>query len=467
MTHNPQSDVYEYWTGIAADSFSSDGLITVDATVYGNDGGTRTLETLTFTVNPNGTLPRPQAWVDADVGSDTTGTVNDESRAYATIGRAIQGIRLWRRAQGYGDNADGGIVLLKPGTDSNPAIHLSATGEIWSEIPVANEWVTVTAAPGGTRANTILRAGANPFFDIRLMAFKGITLTREGSGGFVYGPLSQGPSMSVWVHDCSAIGLDLWTWASYVISHDIGAHYYTGTRITNSSFAVPPRSSKLCRGLTIEHIGNDAFQEVPMVVNCTVDDVDPGPTGWHANAWQYWTDAGPNNTIVYNLRATGLRYEGIRAGGIDYTTFASNVAFVNVYLDLEGTIYPGGGMSAWFHPTDHLLLWNCTFRDQDFEIFHASEIRNFDVRGNVFQRVLHNVTTFSQDVWDQNHFVDPTGLLAVTPGTNVTTGNPVLDLDGRPGVGSPLVNRLSPLKVNVDAGNQERLTPGDLGAFED
>ena len=43
MSYNDQSNVYEYWLPISAASFTTDGPITVNATVYGGDGGKRTL----------------------------------------------------------------------------------------------------------------------------------------------------------------------------------------------------------------------------------------------------------------------------------------------------------------------------------------------------------------------------------------------------------------------------------------
>ncbi|HRX87255.1 MAG TPA: hypothetical protein P5572_19690, partial [Phycisphaerae bacterium] len=79
MTYNDQHDVWEYWVPISASEFTSDGQVTVEATVVGNDGGIRDknttpgngLEALTLYVNPRGSLPRNVAWVDSSSGSDS------------------------------------------------------------------------------------------------------------------------------------------------------------------------------------------------------------------------------------------------------------------------------------------------------------------------------------------------------------------------------------------------------------
>ncbi len=72
MTHNAQTNVYEYWFPLNADSFSTNGVFTIQATAYGKDGGILTLPTYSFVVNATGTLAVPKAWVSTS-GNNTTG----------------------------------------------------------------------------------------------------------------------------------------------------------------------------------------------------------------------------------------------------------------------------------------------------------------------------------------------------------------------------------------------------------
>ena len=64
--------------------------------------------------------------------------------------------------------------------------------------------------------------------------------------------------------------------------------------------------------------------------------------------------------------------------------------------------------------------------------------------------------------WDTNHYCRG----AMQPGTNKTSGPPMLSPTGRPQPGSPLLRRLNPLVVPFDAAFKPRPTPGAVGAFE-
>ena len=135
MHLNGRTGVYEYWTPIAAGDHPEGGSFQIGATAYGNDGGKRALPPLALVSNPNGSLPRREAWVDADDGDDGAGVTGDPQRPFATIGRAMDGIRLWMKAQGHGDRADGGIVRLRPGN------HAMSNGGIWREIRTVDHFV--------------------------------------------------------------------------------------------------------------------------------------------------------------------------------------------------------------------------------------------------------------------------------------------------------------------------------------
>jgi len=382
-------------------------------------------------------------------------------------------------AHGYGDKADGGIVRLKPGD------HRFENGGV-SSVPVVDEWLTITTADGGTVDNTRI-IGRTSIPTIKLLRCKGVTLQSPQPGHAVIKDV--GTDSDVWVDGCKLLGSGRWSPQSNPIGYGATV-WYTDCSITNVDFATP--NGVFARGLTIEHIGNDSFQLCPMVVHCTVDDLDPGATGWHGDAWQ-WYGGGPFNAIVYGLRATGLHYQSVftRAQGIDDVPPNPpfhGLALVNCYFELADPIYSGGGGGAIRISGDHLVMWHCTFvpsasREHLIGIYNDDfadgapapvTITNFSVKGCYFDRLWLNTpggdVDFSQ--WDRNHYAhaEPGAwgvakAFTVTPGTNVTTGVGYLDDFGLPVAGSPLVDRIDPPLVPVDARGTVRAA-ADVGAYE-
>jgi hypothetical protein len=110
MTYNERTDVYEYWVPLKGSDFSTNGAFTMQAAVYGADGGRRTLETLPLMVNATGTLPQPKAWV-SKTGSDATGVINNSSRPFLTLKAAVSAIQ-----GANGGKSDGAIIYLFAGT---------------------------------------------------------------------------------------------------------------------------------------------------------------------------------------------------------------------------------------------------------------------------------------------------------------------------------------------------------------
>ncbi|UCC30687.1 MAG: hypothetical protein JSU86_00115 [Phycisphaerales bacterium] len=495
MTYNDQTDVYEYWIPISADSFASDGPITVEATVHGVDGGIRDkntgggglgLDPLSLLVNPTGGLPRPEAWVDLD-GDDSTGRVNSPTQPFLTIGKAVDKIREWMNANGHGNKADGGLVHLNTGT------HLMSAGGIWSEIPTVGEWVTITTAAGGTKGNTrIATGGSAPH--TKLTKVEGITLQSTREFGYIF--KSPRPEM-LWVHDCDIIGGGRWVVRSNPVDPGLKHKWFTNVYIYDTAFAVG--GGRLARNVRIEHIGDDIFQNHPLGINIDATGIDPGSTYWHADVWQRHGCSAPRNTILYNVRAADVHYQGLM---LRWTTSVSPVrtcsgvpppadmAFVNVYIEFGDPIRPGsaggggGGSNLWMIPAEHVLLWHCAFVSpsadsgafaiyDDNPVGQDTVITEFDVRGTVFSRAKISAASVDTSSWDANHYVhtsvppEPDGkYFTVTPGSNITTGDPMLDTFGRPLSMSPLLNRVGPLLAPTDADGKPRDSLGDVGAYE-
>ena len=271
MTLNPQTGVWEYWVSLSVSEFSSDGVISVEAKVVGKDGGIRDqstgggnlgLDALIFVVNPKGTLPQAQAWVDL-AGNDSTGAVNDSAKPFKTIGRAIDSIRKWRLAAGNGNNADSGIVRL------NPGIHSMSKGGIAGEIPVTNEWVTVTTAVSGAKDTTILSHGNGGTPEVRLLKVTGLTLKSTGTNDFaVY--VAHVPNAQVWVDDSNLVGPGRFVQAGYLV---VNPAYYTNSTFFAVDYAVS--GAKLARNVKIDRIGADAFRQTALIINSQADDLNP------------------------------------------------------------------------------------------------------------------------------------------------------------------------------------------------
>lgn len=449
MTYNPQSKVFEYWVPLRASEFSSDGTITVEAIAYGEDGGIRNkntdgggqgLDPLVLTVNPGGSLAQIEAWVDA-AGNDTTGVVSNSNLPFATIGKAISAI-----AAANGGEAGGGIVRLKPGT------HIMSRGGIGSVIPATNEWVTITTAIGGTKSNTILRTDQSTP-KVKLLRFKGITLQSSGQYTWIY--TSDPADAKVWADGSDLIGSGRWLASTYPIRTPA---YFTDCYITGSDtgalFAI------FARGLTIEHIGNDAFQNVEMVVNTTADDIDPGATGNHADAFQlHWVGGGPKgNVIVYGYRATNFNYQSIFVGDVPPAPFVLNgAAIVNSYFKAENPV--AAAFNVWGISTNHLLIWNNTHLGDALDL-RGAQSSNVSLVGNVFNSLeVRYPATLTEA--RTNHFVSGT-----TWGSGASSGLATLDTLGRPTAASNLREKVSPSLVIADQSGTARGATSDIGAYE-
>jgi len=475
MRLNDRTGVYEYWTPIVAGDHPQGGPFQVGATVYGNDGGERALPLLALVSDPDGSLPGREAWVDADVGDDRTAATGDPQRPFATIGRAMDGIRQWMRAQGHGDRADGGIIRLRPGN------HAMSNGRIWREIPTVDEWVTVTRDAEGTRATTIIDRFAGAL-QTHLLKVEGVTLRSTGKHGHVIRGTQKYRGMNLWVDDCMLRGSGRHLPGSHPIHHGGFTIWTTDSHFTDLTSVVG--GHRLARGLTIEHIGEDVSRHCPLLVNCVAHDVDPGDTYAHSDAWQTWFPDEPNNTIAYNVRVTDAHYQGImsRTGKMD-APVAKGVAFVNCLIELRPPIRPpyrgassGSAVSLWMRPVDHFLMWHCSLLGQSLNFYNDKAGRarvplnmtNVSVVGCCFGKVKMHTPRGQVDLsgFESNHFVMPGGVQSVTPGRDVSTGDPMLTPECTPQRRSPLVNRLTRRLVPTDAAGRVRDDRPDIGALE-
>ena len=269
MTLNSRIGVWEYWIEIDPADFS-DGTITLSATVLGNDGGNQFLDDITLIADSGGTVAQPEIWVDSSTGNDSTGTVGNQSLPCLTIEGAAAKIAAWMNSNGYGNIGDGGIIYLEQGDHTWGAGTGSAI--------CTNEWLTITLAVGGTKANTRI-VGTGGTSGIRKIKIEGVyiwygdvtsfngLLGRPGWPDYV--------DYFLWLDGVEGTASDAYRSFAYV------SRYYPRTTDTITQFWATGsyfhemrtmcEGAVLLRGLTIANFGDDALHGAAMVVNCTAD----------------------------------------------------------------------------------------------------------------------------------------------------------------------------------------------------
>ncbi len=446
------------------------------------------LDPLVLLVNPQGTLPRPVAYVDVS-GDDGSAVVNNSDHPYATIGGAMVGLKDWMNSNGYGEQINSCIIRLNPGE------HTQSNGGFWGSILSKDEWLTITSNPdlGGNKDNTTIYDGS--FISTDFVRVKDLTLVSDNTYNDVFSAsTAYTHKFHLWVDDCDLIGNTKFNEVSNPVSSQ---HlWYTNCYFTNMGKVV--NEAKLARNITIEHVGDDAFVRSPLVINAYAYDIDPrdgvceGGGCAHADCWQWWGRPVPHNMIIYGFNAINATYQGIFA-----RTQSANVpdGFANPPVEGAAIINMQTKLidpkdfadNAWYISVNHMLLWHNTF-NEEFNFWNDGDnsgsyplnIVNFDVRGNSFFDVELNASLGDDNggdpdapgvelsSWESNHFLHEAGweFYSETPGTDVSTGDPMVDSIGRPLEGSPLIDRIYPLVTLVDADNNYRSDTADIGAFE-
>ena len=487
MTYNSRTNVYEYWFALAGSYFSGSGLFSVDAIVYGEDGDSRTLDTLFLNTNGGGGLSKLEAWVSL-TGSDGTGIVSNSSYPFRTIAGAINAIQAIN-----GGKSDGGIIYLNEGTHSfSGAIANTST-----------EWLTITKAAGASKSGTIIDTGIPSLNHLKV---DGLTLK---SKGFNQRILTES-AVNLWVNDCDIIGSGRWVALSNPIEH--GSLYCTNSYIYDCDRGFAQVS--MVRGTTLEKLGNDAFANSQFLVNVTVNNIHNGTTGWHSDAYQVHTTGVPpaENRIIYNFRGTDLHISGLFARS-DAGPSVNN-AFVNVFFEMREPFSVNESntpvFDTWdmYHIWDHLLIWHCTLPISNTSF--PDQAINSSFIGNVMRQYIDYTTdqgnpvvanaepsNSSNNEFLYNHIMHIWGVTPSaspsaydiaqgaplphwyaampdsSPSGSVTTGASVVDLSdpssetfGAPLVGSVLIDRIPFATIPADINGNPRDSKPDVGAFE-
>ncbi len=399
-------------------------------------------------------------------------------------------MRNWMDANGYGKQINGGVIKLNPGK------HTQSNGGFWGSILSENEWVTFTSNPqkGGSKKNTFITGSG--MVQTQFVKVEDLSIVAKDVSSNVFSASSSFyPIFKLWIENCNLEGTTRYKEDASPVSASFV--WYTNSYFTNMGKAIS--EAQLARNLTIEHIGDDAFVRTPFVVNCRASDIDPrdgkceGGNCAHADCWQWWGTPVPHNMIIYGFDCTNCTYQGIFARTMDGTVPvgthnppADGLAIVNLHTKL---IDPANfADNAWYISANHMLLWHNTF-NQPFNFWCDGDVANnktplniidFDVRGNCFYDMELNApvgddnggdpdaTGVDTSSWAYNHYEKAAGstYFIETPGRNASTGDPMLDGNGIPMQGSPLINRIPSIFVFSDAKNNTRDNTPDIGSFE-
>jgi len=158
------------------------------------------LDPLILLVNPLGTLPQPVAFVDI-AGADGTGVVNSSEKPFATTGGAMVAMRDWMNSNGYGNQINGGVIKLNPGT------HTQSNGGYWGNILSKNEWVTFTSnhEMGGSKENTFITGSG--MVQTQFVKVEDLSIIANDVLSNVFSVSSNFyPIFKLWIEDCNLEG---------------------------------------------------------------------------------------------------------------------------------------------------------------------------------------------------------------------------------------------------------------------
>jgi hypothetical protein len=492
MELNERTDTYEYVVSIdntdSNDYFKTEGIANITCTITGPGADPRVLAAVPLYIAGNGAYVPVTAYVDGTGGNDSTGEVGNQSLPYLTTQAAAIDAQT-----ANGGSSDGNILYHENGTYSIANLNVSTT----------NQWLTITKAPGATKSNVIINEGTPT---VGLLRINDITVQSQGTTQYVF---ESGSPTTLWADNVNVVGSGRWVASSNPIKTDTD-QYSTDSYYTDMTSVI--RTSPLARNITIESIGNDAFENTYLIINATVSDIDPGSTERHADAYQAHTtgEAPADNRIIYGYYGTDLHYQGLFMRATSGQ--ATDNAFVNVFMEMRepgrdggsGVVLNSAGIyGAW----DHLIMWHCSFPYTNLETgdeASGSYFTNSSIIGNNFYGWNDNYTgraigvdpdytlpaNTEGNTFENNHYrfsnviadratacipgPAPNGcdFYDVSPDSDADVSQSLAD----PGVesnanpvptsGSVLIDRLSSQLIPADVLGNLRDSSPDVGAFE-
>ncbi len=466
MRLNPRTNVWEYFAILRASDFA-DGLLEVRAIVYPTHGIPRVLageitndsvrlgeHSMILAANRGGSLPGIEMWVSPD-GDDERGN-GSEGDPFRTIMRAVRAIADRNRANGDGDNADGGIINLTEGE------HNYGDYQYAWRTDTIDRWLTIRRAPNADR-NQVRLTTSEGGLQTHLVHLEEVTVDgiRLETGLNAFG----GPP-TLWLDKCILRGHDR--------LHDIYfagvTEWIGGIYATDCTFSSVKRAIQgyiLTRNCEITDIGVDAFKDPRMVINCEVSHIDATGLIEHADAMQFF--GNHENVIVYGFAAVediGGQPFFARRNAQDVGQF-TNSAFVNY-------IAKSNMHGQWLHDGDHVLFYGFQLLGQPFLLRddgdipgHPGRLARSSIRQSILEELRFTLTGTDIDRVDicDNHFIE-----GESAGERGTIGNPRFwdpqAFDYRPRPGSPLLDRLMDPLVPADITNMAVEPPAAIGAVQ-
>jgi len=469
MTLNPRTGVYEYWTTLDASAFQEYGPVEIRAIAYPKNAGkprvlagpkilnegtdnptiTPTGEySLILNPDPNGQVlaNRQVRWVSPtgtnDPNAPGAGTQNNPFRTIKEAAMHIQNTQ--------GSNVDNGLIYLTAGDHEY--------GWVWSGAnhtrPTSKDaWLTITAAPGVAREDVRIDRTAGRL-NAQRVHLKDITVSTTLVS--TQGEHLSNKGAALW-HDNTF--LTRYSRALEITATQFqGGIYYTDTSVNLVRNAYKSGWTVFVRNAHVTTIGEDAFFNIPLVINGYVDGIDTsGLTGGgadgvpHPDVVQY--HGVKQNHIVYGLEARNANAQGMFMRSTSHTP-SKDIAWINIVMENTGYY------NQILNPVDHMLIWHNTFVNEPLRIgddptpggSYQTVLKDTSIRNNVFNQYNFGLTAHLQSpVFDHNHFI--TGTLA---GTNPTSGNPGFvnpaNSNYAPGPGSQLLGRV----------NNNVIVPGDV-----
>lgn len=370
----PTDGIVEYWATLRASDFATDGQVEVRAIAYPKlgvpvvlqgliSGATSVsgLHSMILNADGHGTLPSAVRYV-SQAGSDITGD-GTVGNPFATMSKAALDIQT---AQG---SVDGATIYLTAGD--------YVFGGIDYPWPTnTNQYLTITAAPGAESGQVRIVDSLGDGMRIRLVHVVGITLApKTGSGcSIISNGMSQlgDGSCYAWVDKCAMMGDSQVTTSSWVSGFT--NQYITDCEVTNSLNGV---CGELVRNERISDIGEDAFDGIGLVANCSVIRTQglsqaAIDANLHPDVVQF--QGNTKNAIVYGLTTSFGAYGGFGQGifsgrqpdGLGGVIGISlkDIAFVN--CDVQLSLTSGGTVFGFEGPAQNMYILNSTFGGNSF-----------------------------------------------------------------------------------------------------
>lgn len=386
MTHNPRTDVKEYWATLDASKFSVDGPVEVRAVVYPNKGVARVLagdingaprgeHGIELVVNKNGTYD-PDHYYVSPGGSDESGD-GSKNNPYKTVWKASVAAK--------NDGSRAPVIYLQAGTYDGFRL----------EGIDSDTWVVVSGAPGTSRNDVIVTNNLKERFTNNHLLVSGIRFQLPDVGILFHAHSAGGRfARHIWMDDLNIVGNERSNsvrWSADVVS----------THITNSSLTnnVKGFSGNIVRNTDLHRIGEDSFTNARLLLNSSVEDVDRDKSGVptaHPDVYQLLGSS--KNQIAYGVTATkDIHSQGFFMGG----DTDKDIAFVNIELsnrhEEKDKWWPH---SLTIESADHLVVKDSWFHGR---VFGVTELPVKDIY--IENTKLGDTAPYRRGSWDYNEVV--------------------------------------------------------------